>query len=117
MYLKELVISSHSEIIRKIDFNLGANLIIDETIGKSDVETGNNIGKTTVLALIDYCLGGDSEQIYIDPETKKEVEFVKSYLIRREVSITLTLIENLEEKDSKEIIIKRNFLQRNKKVI
>ncbi|MBE3646683.1 DUF2326 domain-containing protein [Paenibacillus polymyxa] len=117
MYLKELVISSHSEIIRKIDFNLGANLIIDETIGKSDVETGNNIGKTTVLALIDYCLGGDSEQIYIDPETKKEVEFVKSYLIRREVSITLTLIENLEEKDSKEIIIKRNFLQRNKKVM
>ncbi|MET3941986.1 uncharacterized protein YydD (DUF2326 family) [Paenibacillus sp. PvP094] len=58
MYLKELIISSYSEIIRKIEFHLGANLIVDETIGKSDLETGNNVGKTTVLALIDYCLGG-----------------------------------------------------------
>jgi uncharacterized protein YydD (DUF2326 family) len=117
MYLKELNISSNSEVIRKIEFHLGANLIVDETIGESDLETGNNIGKTTVLALIDYCLGGDAEQIYIDPETKKEIELVKGYLVRKEVMITLTLKENPEESDSGEIIIQRNFLQRNKKIM
>ncbi|MBD8500445.1 DUF2326 domain-containing protein [Paenibacillus arenosi] len=117
MYLKELCISSFSEIIRKIEFHLGANLIVDETIGKNDIETGNNIGKTTVLALVDYCLGGNAEQIYIDPETKKEIEHVKNYLERKEVLITLTLKENLMDESSREIVIERNFLQRNNKIM
>lgn len=117
MYLKELTISSHSEVIRKIDFHLGTNLIVDETAGKSTLETGNNVGKTTILALIDYCLGGDAEQIYKDPETKKDIEFVKTYLERKETLISLTLKENLDEKSSKEIVINRNFLKRNKKIM
>ncbi|MNW47582.1 hypothetical protein D3C74_249170 [compost metagenome] len=117
MHLKELIISSYSEIIRKIEFHLGANLIVDETVGKNDLETGNNVGKTTVLALIDYCLGGDAEQIYIDPETKKEIEKVKNYLVGNEVLITLVLKENLLDESSNEIVIKRNFLQRNKKIM
>ncbi|PYY27523.1 DUF2326 domain-containing protein [Paenibacillus illinoisensis] len=117
MYLKELIISSYSEIIRKIEFHLGANLIVDETIGKSDLETGNNVGKTTVLALIDYCLGGDGEQIFIDPETKKEISYVKDFLVESEVLITLVLKEDLLVESSNEIVIKRNFLQRNKKIM
>lgn len=117
MYLKELIISAQNNTIRRIEFHLGANLIVDETTGKSDLETGNNIGKTTVLALVDYCLGGDAEQIYIDPETKKEVELVKNYLVSREVIITLKLVDHLNEESSSEVIIKRNFLQRNKKIM
>lgn len=117
MYLKELIISSHSKIIRKIEFHLGTNLIVDGTVGKSSIETGNNIGKTTVLALIDYCLGGDAEQIYKDPETKKEIDFVKDYLIQKEVLITLILKEDLEQEDSIEVELCRNFLQRNKKIM
>lgn len=117
MYLKELIISSKTNIIRRIKFHLGINLIVDESVGKSEIETGNNIGKTTVIALIDYCLGGDAEQIYKDPETKKEIQLVKHYLINKEITITLVLKEDLEKRDSKEIVIQRNFLQRNKKIM
>ncbi|ETT53137.1 hypothetical protein C162_07789 [Paenibacillus sp. FSL R7-269] len=117
MYLKEMIISSVSEIVRKINFHLGANLIVDETTGKSDLETGNNIGKTTVLALIDYCLGGDAELIYIDPETKKEIDYVKNHLVDQQVLITLILKADLMDESSQEVVIKRNFLQRNKKIM
>ncbi|WMT41185.1 hypothetical protein RE628_00755 [Paenibacillus sp. D2_2] len=86
-------------------------------LGKAMLRPGNNVGKTTVLALIDYCLGGDAEQIYIDPETKKEIEYVKNYLVDKEVLITLILKEDLSDESSNEIVIKRNFLQRNKKIM
>lgn len=117
MYLKELTISSNSGIIRRIPFYYGSNLIVDETVGITDLETGNNIGKTTVLALVDYCLGGDAETIYKDPETKKDITYVKDFLIQKEVMISLSIKENLENLDSKNIIINRNFLSRNKKVM
>ena len=119
MYLKSLIITSKKsdEPIRHIDFHLGTNLIVDETLSKNDHETGNNVGKTTVLALIDYCLGGDTEQIYKDSETKKTIHKVKSFLEEQEVLIILILKEDLEKVESKEIKIERNFLQRNKKIM
>lgn len=117
MYLSELVIQSNSKVIRKIPFHIGTNLIVDDTKNLKQVETGNNIGKTTVLALIDYCLGGDPEQIYRDPETKKNIDYVKDYLVENQISITLKLKNDLFDEKSKEIIIKRNFLQKNKKIM
>lgn len=117
MYLKTLKIESKSNVIREIPFHLGTNLIVDETQNRNEIETGNNIGKTTVLALIDYCLGGDSEQIYKDPESKKTVDFVKDYLVEKEILITLVLKKDLLDESSSEIIIERNFLQRNKKIM
>ncbi|MGM0778957.1 MAG: DUF2326 domain-containing protein [Bacillota bacterium] len=117
MYLKGLKIESKGKIIREIQFHLGTNLIVDETQNKSEIETGNNIGKTTVLALIDYCLGGDPEQIYKDPESKKIIDFVKNYLVEEEILITLRLKANLLDEKSHEVTIERNFLQRNKKIM
>lgn len=117
MYLKSLVIKSKSKVIREIHFHYGTNLIVDETLNLHEKETGNNIGKTTVLALIDYCLGGDSEQIYKDRESKKDIEFVKDFLIKEAVLIELILKEDLLNNQSQEIIIERNFLQRNKKIM
>ncbi|PGZ01140.1 DUF2326 domain-containing protein [Bacillus thuringiensis] len=117
MFLNELRILSNSRVIREIGFHTGTNLILDETQNSNEIETGNNIGKTTVLALIDYCLGGSPEQIYSDPESKQTIEFVKDYLVSNEVSIELNLKEDLMDKKSKEITIKRNFLQRNKKIM
>ncbi|MEK5121331.1 DUF2326 domain-containing protein [Bacillus sp. FSL R9-9492] len=117
MFLNELRILSNSRVIREIGFHTGTNLILDETQNSNEIETGNNIGKTTVLALIDYCLGGNPEQIYSDPESKQTIEFVKDYLVSNEVSIELNLKEDLMDEKSKEIIIKRNFLQRNKKIM
>jgi len=119
MHLKNLIITSKNseKTIRHIDFHLGTNLIVDETLQKNDHETGNNVGKTTVLALVDYCLGGDTDQIYKDPETKKSIQEVKSFLEDEEVLITLILKEDLEKVESREIKIERNFLSRSRKIM
>lgn len=112
MFLKTLKISSGSQVIREIKFRNGINLIVDES--KEQI-TGNNVGKTTVLKLIDFCLGSDAKQIYVDPETKRNVyELVKEYLTEKEILITLVLSDNLLSSTTKEIIIERNFLGGNK---
>lgn len=111
MFLKTLKISSGSQVIREIKFRNGINLIVDES--KEQI-TGNNVGKTTVLKLIDFCLGADARQIYVDPETKRNVyEIVKDYLTEKEILITLTLSDKLSSSTAKEVIIERNFLSRN----
>ena len=116
MFLKSLIISTESKIIREISFRKGINLIVDES--KEEHITGNSVGKTTVLKLIDYCLGAEAKIIYEDPEDKKEMYvLVKDFLIKEEVLITLILAENLDDKNAKTIIIERNFLSRGKKTV
>lgn len=58
MFLKQLKITNEDGLIRQIDFRLGMNFIVDETQGET-ADTGNNVGKTTLLRLIDFCLGGE----------------------------------------------------------
>lgn len=117
MFLKSLTISSHDEMIREIVFHNGINLIVDETPNIQGTETGNNVGKTTVLMLVDFCLGGDAKQIYTEPEHKKEeYKLVKDFLFENEVLITLVLKEDLQREDSREIRIERNFLPRKRKI-
>ena len=113
MFLKSLIITSDSEIIRNIDFKNGINLIVDETLSTEDKSTGNNVGKTTVLKLIDFCLGGNPKAIYTDNEYKKqEYSFVKDFLIKNKILITLVLNESLDAEKIKTITIERNFLPR-----
>lgn len=113
MFLKSLTISSDTRVIREINFCEGMNLIVDETPSESGRETGNNVGKTTVLMLIDFCLGGNAKLIYTDPESKKDqYKLVKDYLIDNRVLITLVLKEDLSKDDSPEIRLERNFLSR-----
>jgi len=110
MYLKSLTISGENGVIRKIDFHDGLNLIVDES---QALITGNNVGKTTVLKLIDFCLGSKPNNIWVDPETKKdEYVLVKNFLKENKVLITLILKENLNIIEAKEIKIERNFLNR-----
>jgi uncharacterized protein YydD (DUF2326 family) len=114
MFLKSLIISTPTKVIREIPFRKGMNLIVDES--KEQI-TGNNVGKTTVLRLIDFCLGGDAKDIYIDPENKKTAyTLVKDYLIKNKIIITLTLGPETEG-DHEDIIIKRNFLSKPRKDI
>lgn len=118
MFLKVLIISSGEKIIREIAFQKGINLIVDETPETNNKATGNNVGKTTVLKLIDFCLGAESKIVYIDPESKKDAyALIRDFLISNEVLITLVLKENLEDKNSSEIIIERNFLSRKNKIL
>lgn len=110
MFLKTLTISSESKVIREIEFHSGLNLIVDE----SDAQiTGNSVGKTTVLKLIDFCLGANPKNIYVDPETKRqEYKLVKDFLINQKVLITLVLTQDLNNPKAEEIVIERNFLSR-----
>jgi len=110
MFIKSLIISAGNKIIREINFRRGINFIVDESENQI---TGNNIGKTTTLKLIDFCLGGESKEIYLDPDSRKnEHTLVKNFLIGKKVLITLILKQNLDIFDSEEIVIERNFLSR-----
>ena len=117
MFIKSLLIASPSEVIREIEFKSGLNLIIDNTPTSEVKSTGNNVGKTTVLKLVDFCLGGSPAIIFTDPENKKEIyNLVKDYLTDYEIAITLTLVENLNDCESEAVVIKRNFLSRKKAI-
>ena len=92
-------------------FYTGMNLIIDNTPTDNKKLTGNNVGKTTVLKLIYFCLGGEGNEIFTGEENKKEIyEIVKNYLIDNQVLITLVLADNLEDNNARHIVIERNFL-------
>lgn len=117
MFMKKLIISSPSEIIREIDFCSGLNLIIDDTPVEDTKSTGNNVGKTTVLKLVDFCLGAKGSIIYTDTENNKEIyDVVKNFLVDEEIEIKLILTENLNDPNAKQLEIQRNFLQRKKAV-
>lgn len=112
MFLKSLLISTPTKVIREIKFHKGLNLIVDDTPSNGDTTTGNNVGKTTILKLIDFCFGKEGNVVYTDPENKKqEYKLVKDFLIKERVQIALTLVDDLDE-ENKRIEITRNFINR-----
>lgn len=111
MFLKNLKIYTAKEVIRDITFHNGLNLIIDDTPLDDKKKTGNNVGKTTVLKLIYFCLGGDGKNIYTDQENKSTTyDEIKNFLINNSINVSLTLIEDLENENSRMVLIERNFL-------
>lgn len=109
MFIKSLSITSGAKVIREIEFHKGLNLIIDESENQI---TGNSVGKTTVLKLVDFCLGANPKHIYVDHETRKqEYKLVKDFLIDNKVLIALVLSADLD-KGTEDIIVERNFLSR-----
>ena len=118
MFIEKLRISTKDKIIRELNFCSGMNLIIDNTPLTAGLKsTGNNVGKTTVLKLIYFCLGGEDKDIYTDVENKSKVyEEVRSFLINQEVLITLTLINGFNVQNEERLIIERNFLSGKKAV-
>lgn len=116
MFLKSLTILNDDVLIREISFHKGINLIVDETISKDKTESGNSVGKTTVLRLIDFCLDGSGSNIFIDPEFKNTNKKIETFLKENNILITLVLVEDFEDKSSKTITIQRNFLSYKNKI-
>ncbi|WP_445145020.1 DUF2326 domain-containing protein [Dyella sp. Tek66A03] len=113
MFLKSLTIENVNGIIRKLAFHPGMNLVVDETPSTEAQITGNNVGKTTVLKLIDVCLGADPKRIYTDLENPKaEYGDVKKFLIDTKVIVTLALCESFQKASDRDLVIERNFLAR-----
>lgn len=117
MFLKQVIIQNKNSIIREIPFHKGINLIVDETpMGSSQQATGNNVGKTTVLRLVDYCFGADGKNIYQDTEFNKQPNTtIENFLKDNEITITVVLVDNLDD-PKEQVIIRKNFLSRNKKL-
>lgn len=118
MFLKVLKILNGNSIINEISFHKGINLIVDETPDDSSkTTTGNNVGKTTVLRLVDYCFGGDGKNIYQDTEFKKQPNTtVENFLKDNNIVIEVELVADIDNPSSESVIIRRNFLQRSKKI-
>ncbi|TKC01729.1 DUF2326 domain-containing protein [Pedobacter cryotolerans] len=117
MFLKQVIIQNKNSIIRDISFHKGINLIVDETpVGSSQQATGNNVGKTTVLRLVDYCFGADGKNIYQDTEFGKQPNTtIENFLKNNEIIITVVMVDNLSD-PKEEVFIRKNFLARNKKL-
>ncbi|MEE1083529.1 MAG: DUF2326 domain-containing protein [Paludibacteraceae bacterium] len=117
MFLKSLSIINNTTntTIREINFHKGVNLILDETSSANKTESGNNVGKTTVFRLIDYCLYSDGKNIYTDTEFGNTNVEVEQFLTTNDIIIKLVLVSELDNA-SGEIIIERNFLSKKQSV-
>lgn len=115
MFIEYLKIYKGTELIRDIQFHKGVNFIIDKTPYSKGIDSGNNVGKTTVLRLIDYCLGSDGKDIYSDTEfkTNKNNE-LKLYLENNNFLIKLGLIDI---SGINQYVISRNFLSKKNKLV
>jgi len=117
MFLKLLKIENDKNVIREVLFHKGINLIVDETNTDNEQESGNNVGKTTAIRLIDFCLGGKGKNIYQDQEFKnKGNNVIENFLKNNNIIITLILKQDLDVENSREITIRRNFLTRKDKI-
>jgi uncharacterized protein YydD (DUF2326 family) len=116
MFLKSLTIQNEDKLIRDITFHKGINLIIDETKSENKTESGNSVGKTTVLRLIDFCLDGKGQNIYMDPEFRNTNTKIEQFLKENNILITLILTQDMNDDSSKKIVIERNFLSYKQKV-
>lgn len=109
MLIEQLIIQKtipDEEIIRKIIFKKHLNLIIDNTPNKKTT-TGNNVGKSTTIKIINLCLGAKSvKEIYTDKDTKSENKKIKHFLQSNKVQAKLII---LDSKINKRYILKRDL--------
>lgn len=103
MYIKSLsIFESFPSVkeVRKVPFKTGANFIVDS--GEAD-EKGNNLGKTTVLRVIDICLGSqDRKYLYTDEELGIVNSELKSYINDSKIYAELVVQDSLDENIVKE---------------
>lgn len=111
MFLEKLIVFKNNEILRDITFNKnGLSLVVDSTPLKViNSESGNNVGKTTFVRVIDFCLGASGKDLYADKETGNDNEEVKSFLFYKNVVFEL----QLRTIDHKNLKLVRSFNSQN----
>ncbi len=112
MFLDELVITDKfGDTIRTVKFKKGLNLIL----GISDKKgTTNNIGKTTLIRCIDFCLGGKIDQIYMDKEFKNKNINVYDFLQKNQPSFQLKIKDDLASESITHTISRTIYFDNNK---
>ena len=116
MKIAELIVRKTvpNEQIQDIKFRLtGLNLIVDNT-SEEFKESGNSVGKSTAIKIIDLCLGAKSvNQLYYDSDTRSENLEVKDFLQENRVQAELILVDS----KGKEYSIKRDLFSKGKRYI
>jgi uncharacterized protein YydD (DUF2326 family) len=91
MRLIELTVARGGSIIRRVPFKPGLNLILDKPTATA-TQSGNSVGKTTVLRLIDFCFGSKGDDIWQDAEFKKSINQEVFDLLHGQPPVSITLI-------------------------
>ena len=96
MQLQKLEVFKNGESLRRIIFKIGLNLIINSD--SQSAKSGNSVGKSTPSRLLDYLFLSSGEDIYTEPEFKKIIPEVASFIDQNEILVTLkeTLIYSAE---------------------
>jgi len=99
MQLVNLKVFKDDSIIREIIFKDGINIITNEE------DDGNQIGKSTALRVINFCLGSDGKSIWIDPDTRTSSEPIRDIVTSGRVVFLLELcIKGITYKIKRKII-------------
>lgn len=117
MFLKRLIITTEKgTIIREVSFKKGLNIILGIPT-KGNKGSTNNLGKTTLLRCIDFCLGARNlEEIYTDSENNKNPDNkVESFLRKVNPIFTLEISSSLDSSDVITIERRVNLNRRGKK--
>lgn len=116
MFIKSLIIRELDDSeVRKITFKKGMNIITDD----ADIEGGkrNSLGKTTVLRVIDICLGSkDKKYLYYDAELENTNTILEKYINENKIYAEMELCDNVD--DPKMIVtLKVELFSRGKRYI
>lgn len=102
------------KVIREINFNpKGLSLIVDNTNSAAD-KSGNSVGKTTAIKIIDLCLGAKSvRDLYYDSDTRSENVEIRDYIHKNKLQAELII------RDSNNFCcsIKRDLFKKGKRYI
>ena len=97
MFLKKFILQTdNGTVVREVHFKKGMNLILGED---PSGDATNNLGKTTLLRCIDFCLGGkDVKELYEDAEIKGHTnKAVEKFLHQQNPRFILTLSPRFED--------------------
>lgn len=98
MQLEKLEVFRDEILIREIKFKDGINIITNSE------EDGNQIGKSTALRVINFCLGSDGKSIWHDPESRTKNEAIEEIVTSGRVLFSLHMRRNKDK-----YIIKRRI--------
>ncbi|MCD9479348.1 hypothetical protein [Photobacterium phosphoreum] len=91
MQLIRLVVSKNDEIIREVRFKDGINIITNTGLD------GNQIGKSTTLRAINFCLGSSGESLWLDPDNKVKNNEIYEAIVDGNIKFNLLIDINGEQ--------------------
>lgn len=104
MQLVSLQVHKDLEEIRNLKFNEGLSIVTNSE------DDGNQIGKSTALRVINFCLGSDGKSIWHDPESKVSNVDIEELVTSGRITFTLNIKIN-----GRNYCIKRKILKLHQK--